>query len=110
MSSREGNVILYEDFRDQLLAYAENLMEERNLEEKEKKLTARKVAFAAMKFSILLQDSEKRMTFDETQALSFEGETGPYLQYTAARINSILKKSRELSLRAEGETIQNIPF
>lgn len=97
MSSREGNVILYEDFRDQLLDQANEMMKERNLPEEEKKQTAKKVAFAAMKFAILLQDSEKKMLFDESQALSFEGETGPYIQYTYARINSILRKnSREL--------------
>lgn len=75
MSSREGNIILYEDFRDQLLEYANSLMAERDLPIEKKADIARKVAFAAMKFAILLQDSEKRMTFDETQALSFEGET-----------------------------------
>jgi arginyl-tRNA synthetase len=93
MSSRAGNVVLYEDFRDQLTHQAEALMETRDLPEEEKKLTARAVAFAAMKFAMLLQDSEKRMLFDETQALSFEGETGPYLQYTYARISSILRKA-----------------
>lgn len=92
MSSRDGNIILYEDFRDQLLEQAKALMEGRNIPDEEKLLIARKVAFSAMKFAILLQDSEKRMTFDETQALSFEGETWPYLQYTVARINSIMRK------------------
>ena len=95
MSSRAGNVILYEDFRDQLIQQAEQGMTERNLPEAEKKLTARAVAFAAMKFAILLQDSEKKILFDEAQALSFEGETGPYLQYTYARINSILRKNTQ---------------
>jgi arginyl-tRNA synthetase len=75
MSSRAGNVILYEDFRDWLLEQAEMMMKERNLPEEQKKLTARSVAFGAMKFRILLQDSEKKILFDESQALSFEGET-----------------------------------
>ena len=102
MSSREGNVILYEEFRDQLLDQANEMMQERNLPEEEKKQTARAIAFAAMKFAILLQDSEKKMLFDETQALSFEGETGPYIQYTYARINSILKKSTSLRTEDKG--------
>ncbi|MDR2415301.1 MAG: hypothetical protein LBD75_01440 [Candidatus Peribacteria bacterium] len=51
-----------------------------------------------MKFWILLQDSEKKILFDKEQALSFEGETGPYVQYTYARINAILRK-HETSLQ-----------
>lgn len=97
MSSREGNIVLYEDFRDQLLHQAHELMKDRKINEKEKQKAERKVAFASMKFRILLQDSEKRMTFDEEKAVSFEGETWPYLQYTVARINSILKKAIQLS-------------
>jgi arginyl-tRNA synthetase len=105
MSSREGNVILYEDFRDQLLEQANEMMKERTLPQKEKSQTARAIAFAAMKFAILLQDSEKKILFDETQSLSFEGETGPYIQYTYARINSILNKTPSLRTRKAGAAI-----
>ncbi|MDR0607716.1 MAG: arginine--tRNA ligase [Candidatus Peribacteria bacterium] len=75
MSSRAGNVILYEDFRDQMLEQAETMMKERSLLAEQKKPTARAVAFGAIKFRILLQDSEKKILFDREQALSFEGET-----------------------------------
>jgi arginyl-tRNA synthetase len=75
MSSRAGNVILYEDFRDQMLEQAETMMKDRALPEEQKKLTARAVAFGAIKFRILLQDSEKKILFNQEQALSFEGET-----------------------------------
>lgn len=92
MSSRAGNVVLYEDFRDELLAKAQEMVASRDLSEKEKKTVAHDVAFAAMKFGMLLQDSEKGITFDKEVALSFEGETGPYLQYVCARIHSIFKK------------------
>jgi arginyl-tRNA synthetase len=105
MSSRAGNVILYEDFRDQLLKQAEEMMQERVIEDEVKKQTARAVAFGAMKFRILLQDSEKKIIFDQEQALSFEGETGPYLQYTYARIASILRKAPMVTVRTEDETI-----
>ena len=94
MSSRAGNVILYEDFRDQLLEKAESMMADRNIDEMEKKETARKIAFWAMKFGMLLQDSEKKIIFDKETALSFEWETGPYLQYTTARMSSILRKNQ----------------
>ena len=93
MSSRAGNVILYEDFRDQLLEKAESMVADRDIPTDEKKKTARKIAFWAMKFGMLLQDSEKKIIFDQQTALSFEWETGPYLQYTTARMSSILRKN-----------------
>lgn len=93
MSSRNWNVVLYEDFRDDLLAKAEEMVANRDLPENEKKSIARAVAFAAMKFWMLLQDSEKWILFNKQQALSFEGETGPYLQYMYARMCSIFKKA-----------------
>jgi arginyl-tRNA synthetase len=101
MSSRAGNVILYEDFRDQLLEQAEALMADREIPAEQKKQTARAVAFGSLKFWILLQDSEKKILFDPEQALSFEGETGPYLQYTYARISSILRKAQQEMLPPE---------
>lgn len=94
MSSRAGNVILYEDFRDMLLEKAESMMADRDIPAEEKKETARKIAFWAMKFGMLLQDSEKKIIFDKETALSFEWETGPYLQYTTARMSSILRKNQ----------------
>jgi arginyl-tRNA synthetase len=75
MSSRDGNLVLYEDFRDELLQQAEQMMQERDLSPAQKKLTSHAVAFGAMKFRMLLQDSEKKIIFDKEQALSFEGET-----------------------------------
>ena len=94
MSSRAGNVILYEDFRDQLLEKAEWMVADRDIPTEGKKQTARKIAFGAMKFGMLLQDSEKKIIFDQQTALSFEWETGPYLQYTTARMSSILRKNQ----------------
>lgn len=94
MSSRAGNVVLYEDFRDQLLAKSEEMMASRDLPQDQRTQIASQVAFGAMKFGMLLQDSEKGITFDRNQALSFEWESGPYLQYMWARISSIIKKAQ----------------
>ena len=94
MSSRAWNVILYEDFRDRLIEKAEWMVADRDIPEDEKKQTARKIAFWAMKFGMLLQDSEKKIIFDQQTALSFEWETWPYLQYTTARMSSILRKNQ----------------
>jgi len=92
MSSRAWNVILYTELRDKLLAESEKMMEWRNISDEKKSQIARSVAFAAMKFDMLLPDAWKKILFDPEAALSFEWETGPYLQYTHARCCSLLKK------------------
>ena len=95
MSSRLGNIILYEDFRDRLLEKVEKQIKARNLPEKQKDSIVKDIAFGAMKFTMLNQDSVKEIVFDYDKALSFEGETGPYIQYSRARACSVLKKVNE---------------
>ena len=92
MSSRLGNVVLYEEFRDKLIDKVRNIIKDRKLTGKKKEIIIKGVAFGAMNFAMLNQDSVKEIVFDYDQALSFDGETGPYIQYTNARCNSILKK------------------
>jgi arginyl-tRNA synthetase len=78
------------------------MVADRDIPSEEKRETARKIAFWAMKFGMLLQDSEKKIIFDQQTALSFEWETWPYLQYTTARMSSILRKNqRELDWNVE---------
>jgi len=84
MKSREGKVADADDL-------IENTIE---LAKKKNKKTSKIVALAAIKFLLLKYDSKKDFIFKPEEALSFEGETGPYIQYTHARINSILKKSK----------------
>lgn len=92
MSSREGNIILYEDIRDNLVKKALDTIKERRFSNNKREEIAENVAFGAMKFTMLNQDSNREIIFDPEQALSFEGETGPYIQYTYARACSILKR------------------
>ncbi|MFH1404660.1 MAG: arginine--tRNA ligase [Patescibacteria group bacterium] len=96
MSSREGNVIRYEKFRDAMIEMAQFETKQRHSDWDEEKIceVARKIAFAAMRFGMLRQDMEKKITFDIHEALSFEGFTGPYLLYTSARLKSILRKAK----------------
>jgi arginyl-tRNA synthetase len=72
MSSRDGNVILYTNLRDQLIAEANTMIKDRNLPQEQKAIVARQVAFGAMKFDMLLPDSGKKILFDPNAALSFE--------------------------------------
>ncbi len=96
MASRKGNVIRYEDFRDQMIDQAKEETLKRHEDWKVKKVdaVARAVSFAAMRFGMLKQDTDKKITFDLDEALSFDGFTGPYLLYTHARIQSLLKKAK----------------
>ena len=90
MASRKGNVLKYEDVRNELLNTAESETTKRHETwgEKKKKDVARRLAFSALKFTILKHDLDKVVTFNVAEALSFDGFTGPYCLYTLARIES----------------------
>ncbi|MBU2406601.1 MAG: arginine--tRNA ligase, partial [Nanoarchaeota archaeon] len=96
MSSREGNVILYEDLIQNMFKIAEKQIKSRHKKISKKELEKRKqqIAFAALKFSMLNRENNKQIIFDWDKALKFEGKTGPYIQYAHARISSILKRSK----------------
>jgi len=94
MSSREGNVVLYRTLYEEMIKKAIDEVEKRHQdwERDKQKMTAGKIALAAMKFGMLNQDNNKVIVFDMAKAVDFEGETGPYIQYAIARINSIFRK------------------
>ena len=92
MSSRDGNVVLYTELRDKLLQEANKMIKDRNLLGDKKEKIAKQVAFWALKFDMLLPDTSKKILFDANEALSFEWETWPYIQYTHARCASLIKK------------------
>ncbi|MAH47994.1 hypothetical protein CMI37_19385 [Candidatus Pacearchaeota archaeon] len=93
MSSRTGDNILYSDFKKEIVSYAESEIAKRfKLSKKELEKRGLAVAVAAIKYSMLKQSSNKNIIFDKTQALKFEGDTGPYLLYSYARASSIVRK------------------
>jgi arginyl-tRNA synthetase len=100
MAARKGNIIRYEEFRDEMIKRASIETSERHKDWSEKKITsvAQSVAFASMRFGILKQDLDKSLVFDFEKAMSFEGHTGPYLLYTYARIQSLLNKAKKIKL------------
>lgn len=95
MSSREGNVITYQAFREELMKAAWKSTVDRHPDWSEGKVTytAWALAMSAMKFGMLRQDPDKVYTFDMNEALSFEGDTGPYVQYASVRLQAILRKA-----------------
>lgn len=95
MSSREGNVVTWQDFRDEVIRFATNGTQERHADWNEGRVThtAWCLMMGGIRFGMLRQDSDKIFTFDVEQALSFDGATGPYVQYAATRLGSILRKA-----------------
>lgn len=104
MSTRQGKVVLLSDFLDQAAELAAERVAEQchDLTEEERATIAEQVAVSAVRFSILRISPNKNVTFDMEQSLSFSGDTGPYVQYSCARINSILRKYGELPPAPEG--------
>lgn len=94
MKSREGSVIDADDLMDDVIDLAKEEVKRRypGLKASEVNHRAKTIGFGAMKFSILKYDPLKNFVFNIKDSLSFEGETGPYLQYAYARICSIFKR------------------
>ncbi len=94
MKSREGTVVDADDLLDELekLAGEEIMTKEREEEVGDMQKTARDVALGALNYYLLQSSPQKDMTFDPKESISFNGNTGPYLQYSGARISSMLRK------------------
>lgn len=93
LASRTGNVILLDDLFAEAIAKAEKIIEEKNAGLADKHATAEAVGVGAIVFGALRDGRIKDTNFVWEEALSFEGNTGPYVQYTYARAASILRKS-----------------
>lgn len=92
LSTRKGNVVLLKDVLQTAVDKAQNIICEKNPELADKAAVAEMVGVGAIVFSALSTSRIKDMVFSYDKALSFEGETAPYLQYTHARCASILQK------------------
>jgi len=95
MSSRTGNVITYENLRKEATERATAEIKKRHADWNEKQIgeTAEKIVVGAMRFEMVKVGKEQTITFDIDRALHFEGLTAAYLQYTHARICSIIRKA-----------------
>jgi arginyl-tRNA synthetase len=100
MSSRKGNVITGESLISDVEKLVQEKVKDRELSDEEKNTVAEQVAVAAIKYSILKQSPGRDIIFDFNKSLSFEGDSGPYLQYTHARACSILRKAAEQNISA----------
>jgi arginyl-tRNA synthetase len=101
LSSRTGNIIAGEALINDVQKEVLIKIADRDIPETEKDQVANDVAVAAIKYSILKQSPGKHIIFDYAKAISFEGDSGPYLQYTHARACSLLRKAAEAGIEAK---------
>lgn len=108
MKTREGNVVDADDLirEETELAKQEILKRQKKLSKKELEGRARKIALAAIKYYLLKVEPIKDILFDPDKAISFEGDTGPYLQYTYTRCASILRKVKNWKRNLSNKTMQ----
>ena len=103
MKSREGTVVDADDLIAEMIAGAKKMSEDKinkltDLSEEEANEIARIVGLGALKYFILKVDARKNMLFNPAESIDFNGNTGPFIQYTYARIRSILRKAAEAGL------------
>ena len=106
MKSREGTVVDADDLVDEMANTAEAISNELGkldgYSEIEKQALYKTIGLGALKYYILKVDPKKRILFDPKESIDFQGNTGPFIQYTYARIQSILRKAKEKELYAIG--------
>ncbi len=112
MSSRTGQVITAESLIDEVKEKVLEKIKDRDFSDEEKNDIAEKVAVGALKYSILKQGIGKDIIFDFDKSLSFEGDSGPYLQYAYTRALSVLKKAENLEAKplSEADAISKLDF
>lgn len=105
MKSREGTVVDADDLMNEMIETAKTRTEElgktEGLSEDEKNVLYQTIGMGALKYFLLKVDPKKRLLFDPNESVDFQGNTGPFIQYTHARIKSILRKanySKEIPL------------
>lgn len=105
MKSREGTVVDADDLMAEMIATAKAMSEEMGkldkMNEEEVQNITSMVGLGALKYFILKVDPKKNMLFDPKESIDFNGNTGPFIQYTHARICSVLRKAEELKLEVD---------
>ena len=108
MSTRLGNVVKIEDLLNGTIEKAEEIIAEKNPELENKEEVAKKVGIGAIVFNTLATTTIKDQIFDWNTALNFQGETGPYIQYTYVRTKSLLEKVDNIIPSIDNIKIENL--
>jgi arginyl-tRNA synthetase len=112
MKSREGTVVDADDLMEEMVEEAAKQTQElgkvTEMDPAEVKALAEMVGLGALKFFLLKVDPKKRMLFDPNESIQLQGHTGPFIQYTHARIKSILRKAEQLSIQPDATTFSTV--
>ena len=108
MSTRLGNVVKIEDLINGTIEKAQEIINEKNSELQNKEEVAKKVGIGAIIFNTLSVVNIKDQIFDWNTALNFQGETGPYIQYTYVRTKSVIEKAGGVVPKFEDIKIENL--
>lgn len=101
MSTRKGNLIFLDDVIEKAISLTKEVIEEKNPNLKDKDIVSKQVGIGAIIFGDLTNDRVKNVIFDWEKILDFNGETGPYIQYSHARICSLIRKSVDSDLKPD---------
>ncbi len=111
MKSREGTVVDADDLIEEMYSTAKSISEELGkldgITENEKNEIIKMVGLGALKYFILKVDPKKNMVFNPKESIDFEGNTGPFIQYTHARIKSVLRKAAEIGINTPKTVSEN---
>ncbi len=114
MKSREGTVVDADDLIAAMIGDAKQTSEElgkfKDMSEEERNEIARIVGMGALKYFILKVDARKNMLFNPEESIDFNGNTGPFIQYTYARIRSILRKAQAEGIAVPAQLGDNMPL
>ncbi|WP_295426638.1 arginine--tRNA ligase [Prevotella sp.] len=114
MKSREGTVVDADDLIAAMIGDAKQTSEElgkfKDMSEEERNEIARIVGMGALKYFILKVDARKNMLFNPEESIDFNGNTGPFIQYTYARIRSILRKAQAEGIAIPAQLGENMPL
>ena len=112
MKSREGTVVDADELMEEMFVTArqttESLGKVDDFSEEEKDSLFETIGMGALKYFILKVDPRKNMLFNPAESIDFNGNTGPFIQYTHARIRSILRKAEERNIQADALDIERI--
>lgn len=112
MKSREGTVVDADDLMDEMITEAERQTRELGkideMNDDEAKKLFDMIGLGALKFFLLKVDPKKRMTFDPNESIQLQGFTGPFIQYTHARIRAIIRKAESLGITTDSASIGTV--
>ncbi|MBA4321449.1 MAG: arginine--tRNA ligase, partial [Odoribacter sp.] len=112
MKSREGTVVDADDLIREMTDTAREVSQElgklENYSDTEREEIFRMIGLGALKYYILKVDPRKNMTFNPVDSIDFNGNTGPFIQYTYARIRSVIKKAEQGNLKEDTDSLSSI--